>query len=101
MWTVIGTIAIVLGTIVAGVFVERRFGPRRLLAERRAKQLHAPGDAPATALTGDVAKLRRQLCCKVAMSVEEDRVTYDGRELVVLRFHCARCDAKRALYVDS
>ena len=99
MWTVIGTIAIVLGAIVAGVFVERRFGPKRIEEGKRAKQLHAPGDAPSTALTGDAGTQRRQLCCKVAMTVEDDRVTYDGRELVVLRFHCARCDAKRTLYV--
>lgn len=98
MWVVIGTIAIVIGTIVGGVFIERRFGPRRL-ADKRAKELHAPGDAPATAIHGDLAKLRRQTCCKTEMTAEVDRVTYDGRELNVLRFHCTKCDAKRSLYV--
>jgi hypothetical protein len=101
MWTVIGTIAIVLGTIVIGVFVERRFGPKRLEAGKRAKQLDAPGDSPATALSGDLAKLRQQLCCKQPMAVEDDRITYDGRELVVLRFTCAECGAKRSLYVTA
>jgi hypothetical protein len=103
MWTVIGTIAVVLATIVAGLFLERRFGPKRLTAAQT-KQLPAPGDSPSTAMlvtAGELRKLRVQTCCKATMAVTDDHVRFDERDLLVLHFACAHCNAKRTLYIRS
>ena len=103
MWVVIGTLAIVAATVSAGLLIERRFGFRhRQLAAPDRDPPHAAGAAPATAICGgDLAVLRRQTCCAVAMdALPDDRVRYNDGELLVLRFACARCPATRRIYVD-
>jgi len=107
MWTVIGTIAIVAATLGVGLVIERRWGPRRL-ADAAKPQLHEPGTAPATAIAttpGELELLRRtQQCpkCRAAMEVAADqRVTYDGSELLVLRLACPRCSTVRSVYVSE
>jgi hypothetical protein len=115
MWTVIGSIAIVIGTIIVGMFVDRRWsllprkeelqlagGQRPLLAGQVA------GEAPATAITasiGEIERLRRtQKCprCKLALdSAADDAVSYEGHPLRVLRFTCARCSGLRSVYVKE
>ena len=115
MWIVIGTIAIVLTTIGLGVAIDRRWGviPRKaklLEAQRPGLALppHAPGEAPATAIHAGPAELeqlrRRQRCpaCRAAMAGRpDDRVIYDGRELLVLHFACPRCATPKSVYVAT
>ena len=111
---VLGTIAVVAATIAVGVLVDRKWGllprPERLRAAsaRPALPDHAVGEAPATAIgVSSAAQLERlragQRCpdCRTIMSGEaDDHVRFGGRELLVLRFRCARCAARRALYID-
>ncbi|MGN6109154.1 MAG: hypothetical protein ACTHU0_28875 [Kofleriaceae bacterium] len=113
MGVVIGTIAIVLASIVLGVWLDRRLGilPRKdklLEAQRRpALPGHGPGEAPATAIRASGAALARLRApgrcpeCRTPMVADEDdQVTYEGRELVVLRFHCPRGHSRRYVYVE-
>ena len=110
---IVGTIAIVLVTVVIGLFVDRKVAvlPRaETQPERKAlPTTHAPGEAAATALVirGDaqLAKLREaQRCpaCRAPMRGEpDDHVRYGDSELLVLAFHCTSCSGKRTLYVDT
>ena len=111
--TVIGTIAVVLITVLVGVLLDRKLGiiPRPAeLKQADRKQLpaatHGAGEAPATALrvrASQLARLRTQRCtaCRAAMTNEaDDTVRYNERELLVLHFACPRCGAKRRLYVQ-
>lgn len=114
MWTVVGTIVVVLATVVLGVLADRKWGllpdPKRLQEAQKPKPLpppHAPGEAPATALeltAGDRERLiARTKCtaCKATMTLTgEDTIRYDQRDLRVLRFTCPRCGATRSLYVS-
>ena len=113
MLIIFGTIGIVLATIGIGVLLDRRYGliPRKekLLEQgRRGLKLpgHAPGEAPATAIAasaGEIEKLRRRNCdtCRGATDpLADDRVTYDGRELLVLHARCRECGRTRATYVS-
>ncbi len=109
MWTVIGTLLVVAASIGAGVIVDRKWAllPRKKqLAGAQQKQLGSPGSEPATAIAGSVGELeqlrRTQRCsCRTVMGVaaDGDRVTYDGRELRVLRFACGKCGEMRSVYV--
>lgn len=110
MLTIIGTVAIVLACIGIGIVLDRKYGilPRKekLLEQgRRGLALpgHAPGEAPSTALvSSDLAKLRAAKCthCRGATDpLPDDRVTYDGVELVVLHARCRRCGRERSTYV--
>lgn len=111
MLTILGTIAIVLATVIAGVLVDRRWPliPRKdkLLAAGPGLHLppHAPGEAPASAIDvtpAELAKLVRARCraCKGDTDVRvDDTVTYDGRELRVLHARCRRCGVARSTYV--
>lgn len=113
MWTVVGTIGIVLATVVLGVLADRKWGivpsAARLRAAGAPKPLpgHAPGEAPATALHMTPAELAGrkgfQHCraCNARMTPpEQSRVLFDGRELHVLAFHCKRCGDTRSVYVE-
>jgi hypothetical protein len=113
MWTVIGTIGVVLVTVVLGVLADRKWGlvpsPERLRAAGAPKPLpgHAAGEAPSTALRVTAAELARlataQRCprCRATMHAAGDEpVMFDGRELRVLAFRCPRCDGARSIYVD-
>lgn len=113
MLTILGTIGIVLATIITGMLADRKWTllPRKetLLAAGRPPPLlpgHAAGDAPATAIAaspGDLLRLRRkQACprCNAEMTADaDDHVTYEEKELLVLRFTCPRCKTHRPIYV--
>jgi hypothetical protein len=110
IWIVLGTIAIVGATIGLGVVIDRKWGllPRaaQLEAPRQKLLAHAAGEAPEAAIAASpmaIEKLRRdQRCpqCKSPMDARaDDRVSYDGRELIVLHFQCPRDATKRSLYV--
>ncbi len=116
IWTILGTIAIVLAVIGIGVAVDRRWHilPRkdqleaasrpRLAAAVRAA-IHAAGEAPATALevrAAEMPSLRARPCTACRAPTEpqpDDRVTFDGRELVVLHSRCTRCGHARSTYL--
>jgi hypothetical protein len=114
VWIVLGTIAIVLGTVGIGVVLDRklRIVPRKerlLEAGGRRPELppHEPGEAAASAIRatpGEVERMRRQQrcpACRAALDViADDRVRYDGRELLVLAFTCPRCSTRKRIYVD-
>ena len=108
MWIVIGTIAIVIATISAGVLLDRRFGilPRALPpAPKRALPAHTDGEATATATLVTFAELellRVRPCprCKVAMHADESDVIYEGRALTAVSFRCPSCAHHEALYVE-
>lgn len=110
LWIVIGTIAIVVVSITAGLYLDRRFGllPRRekLQPPKPALPAHADGEAPATAIyaTRDtLERLRERACrkCKAPMrSAEGEPVVFEGRELLVLPFTCPRCGAHDRRYVE-
>lgn len=111
--TIIGTLAIVLITVVIGVFLDRKVGllPRAAdLAENPAPKpvtMHAAGEAPATAIRargGQLDRLRSQRCpgCRGPMTnAHDDTVRYNERELVVLHFACGACGTRRSLYVEQ
>jgi hypothetical protein len=113
---ILGTILIVLATIGVGLLVDRKWGviPRKekLLEQSKRPALpdYAPGEAPATALAaseaepGEIEKLRRAKCteCRGETDVlPDDRVTYEGVELLVISTRCRRCGHKRAVYVSE
>jgi hypothetical protein len=113
---IIGTIAIVLVTVIVGVLLDRKLpllgrpqepGPNDATA-RKAKAIHASGEAPATALRvapGQLHELRtsqRCTACRRSMETDpDDHVRYDDSDLLVLHFHCGRCGAKRSLYATE
>jgi hypothetical protein len=114
MWTIVGTIAVVVATIVLGVLADRKWkllpSPESLREAGKPKQLpaHGPGEAPATALPvtpEERARLEgKQRCpsCRAKMALAGDEpVTYEGRELRVLAFRCTRCDGTRSLYIEA
>ncbi|MBA3392408.1 MAG: hypothetical protein H0T89_07175 [Deltaproteobacteria bacterium] len=117
IWTIVGTIAIVLGAIGIGVVVDRKWHilPRkdRLQAASRPRlaaavkaAIHAAGEAPGTARAArasELPTLRARRCATCHAPTEpqpDDHVMYDGRELLVLHDRCTRCDHVRATYVD-
>ena len=113
MLTVLGTLGVVVVTIVLGVLADRRWGlfpdKQKLLAAQAPKRLgdgHGPGEAPHTALTltlGELELLRRkQRHCRRPMdTLADDEIQFDGRTLRVLRFRCTRCSAETSRYVAT
>ena len=109
--TLLGTIAIVLITVTVGLLIDRKHPllpkPTEVLVERVEPKpvLHAAGEAPATAIRAradQLARLRSQRCitCRATMTnLDDDRVRYNERELLVLHFTCS-CASKRTLYVE-
>ena len=105
---VIGTIAIVLVTVVIGLLVDRR-APVLPLPDPPRKQLpHGAGEAPATALRLREAQLanlrgaRRCARCRTTMRHDPDEaVRSDAAELTVLHFTCERCGSQSTLYVAT
>lgn len=117
IWTIVGTIAIVLAAIGIGVVVDRKWHilPRKELLQEASRPrlaaaakaaVHAAGEAPATALaarTDELATLRARRCaaCRAPTKPQpDDHVSYDGRGLLVLHDRCTRCERVRATYVD-
>lgn len=113
IWTVIGTLAVVTATIIAGMLADRRWSllPRKedLLLASGVRSLlpgATEGDSPATAVTATIGEIerirRRQKCprCQLALdSGPNESVTHDGVALCVLVFTCARCGGFRRVYV--
>lgn len=110
---ILGTIAIVLGTIAIGVLLTRtRLGapaPEELATPPKKKRpAYAAGEAPATAIRAGAEQLARlrtsQRCreCRTVMTAgDEEHVRYGGGELLVVQLRCDRCGARRALYVSE
>lgn len=112
MTTIIGTIAIVLGTIAIGFLLTCKAPmmatPEDLAAPPKKRPAHAAGEAPATAIRAGAAQLARlkasQRCgeCRTVMTAgDEDHVKYSGGDLLVVQLRCDRCRARRALYVSE
>lgn len=114
MTTILGSIAIVLGTIAIGFLLTRKAPlmptPEELKAPRAAKTrpVHAAGEAPATAFRAGTAQLERlrgsQRCgeCRSVMTAgDEEHVHYGGGELLVVQLRCDKCGTRRALYVNE
>lgn len=107
MWTVLGTIGIVLATIVLGLLADKKWGllpsAKKLREASAPKQLpaHAPGGAPSTALSAPPKALRCPRCKAAMERTREEIVTYDGRALRVLAFCCPRCAHTGSVYVEA
>jgi len=109
---IIGTIAIVIATVVLGMLITRKRGflvqPEELAKPKPKKPSHAAGEAPATAIraAGDqLARLRKaQRCpqCRAVLTADAgEHVRYGDGELLVIELRCAGCGTKRALYVND
>jgi hypothetical protein len=110
---IIGTIAIVLVTVVIGLLIDRKapiLGTPEdsSAADLKKRSAHAAGEAPATALRvseDQLDKLRAtQRCprCRSSMqSAPDDHVRYDEADLLVCHFTCENCSATRTLYVAT
>jgi hypothetical protein len=108
---IIGTIAIVLVTVVIGLLIDRKAPvlakPKATAAdELKKRSIHAAGEAPATALQIGEDQLERlrstQRCprCRRPMrSAPDDRVRYGDADLLVCHFTCESCPGTRTLYV--
>jgi hypothetical protein len=112
---IIGTLVIIIITVLVGVFLEKRSGIK-LEKQNLSTEVKRPppakytlGETAATAFrVGDaqLAKLRTsQRCpeCRAEMAyldADDDRVRYDQRDLMVLHFNCPSCKSKRRLYVE-
>ena len=110
IWTILGTIGVVVATVIAGLLADRRWGllPRKeRLAPppRPALPAHAAGEAPATAIPATPAEIellrRSQRCCRAVMdSLTDDEVAFGGGMLAILHVRCARCGNARSIYVQ-
>jgi hypothetical protein len=109
---IIGTIAIVVATVVLGMLITRKRGflvqPEELAKPKPKQPSHAAGEAPATAIRAageQLARLRStQRCpqCRAVMTPDAgEHVRYGDGELLVIELRCARCGTKRALYVND
>jgi hypothetical protein len=106
MWTVLGTIGVVLAAIAAGVLVDRKLGllprPRELRAAGEPGLKlppHEPGDAAETALAAPPRRIRCRACGAAAELAEESHARYGDRDLRVQRYCCTRCAAARTVYI--
>lgn len=107
---IVGSIAVVVGTIAIGLLLTRKrpllATPEELTAPPKKRPVHGAGEAPATAIRAGAAQLERlrasQRCgeCRGLMTAGEDEsVRYGGGELLVIQLRCGRCSTRRALYV--
>jgi hypothetical protein len=93
---ILGTLIIVGITVVIGVVIEKKRPKLEDAPKRGVRSI--PGDSPETA----IKKLTAQRCCDRDMVRNlDDRVRFDGRDLLVARFTCTTCAKKRSLYVDE
>jgi hypothetical protein len=111
---IVGTIAIVLITVIIGLLVDRKYSVVPKASEldpkparKPAPPTYAEGEAPATAIrasASQLAKLRCQRCatCRSEMTNDaDDTVRYNDRELLVLHFSCPAGHGKRSVYVEQ
>jgi hypothetical protein len=111
---IVGTIAIVLATLVIGLWIDRK---KHILPrpedfsepEKLPPPSHAAGEAAATAIRAGESQLKalrssqRCAACRAPMTNDpgtDDPIRYDDRDMLVLHFSCTRCDARRAMYVE-
>ena len=106
--TVLGTVLLVAATVALGLYLDRKLAllPRgEKLAERAQLPPDVAGEAPATAIRArpaQIDRLRTQRCrsCQAPLAPQaDDHVRYDGKRLLVLRFTCSACGAKRSIYI--
>ena len=110
IWTVLGTIGVVVATVIAGLVADRTWGllPRKeRLAPppRPTSPAHAAGEAPATAVAATPAAIealrRSQRCCGAVMeSLPDDEVAFGGGMLEILHVRCVRCGSANSVYVQ-
>jgi hypothetical protein len=109
---ILGTIAIVLGTIAIGLLLTRKTpimpNPEELAQPPKKRPAHGAGEAPATAIRAGAAQLARlktsQRCgeCRTVMVAgDEEHVHFGGGELLVVQLRCEKCGTRRALYVSE
>ena len=104
---VLGTVALVIATVVLGLYLDRKLAllPRGDKLARAQLPAEVAGETPATAIRArpaQIDRLREQRCrsCHAPLAPEpDDHVRYDGKQLLVLRFTCTACGAKRSLYI--
>lgn len=105
LWTILGTLGIVVAVVALGVAVDRRFPllPRPRVRRRLEAPAPAPGTTPATAVPAGARhdRLGPPRCCGAGMAAAgEEPIVYDGRALLIVRLRCPRCGATRSLYID-
>jgi hypothetical protein len=110
---IIGTLAIVLVSVVIGLLIDRKAPilgkPEEPPADDLKKRsTHGAGEAPMTALRirdDQLDKLRAtQRCprCRSRMeSAPDDHVRYDDADLLVCHFTCENCPGTRTIYVAT
>jgi hypothetical protein len=108
--TIIGTIAIVLATVALGLLVDRKaklMVPAEELRGKPAPRI-TPGETAATAIRAGDSQVQRlrasQRCgeCRAEMTVQpDDHAQLGGKELVLLRFRCSQCAARRTIYIHA
>jgi hypothetical protein len=114
---IVGTLLVIAVVVALGVAADRKFHilPRReqLKAAGGPPRTTAPpafqaGEAPISALAPNpsaLARLRVPPRCGIdgdaMVADQDDHVRYGGRELLVLRFRCARCGATRSIYCQT
>lgn len=101
--TIIGTVVIVIVTILVGRVIDKRLAPAP--EELAGKPRTLPGEAPAAAIRARPAQLARlragQRCpnCRAAMrALPDEAIRYDEQSMLVLHFECPDCGRKRSLY---
>ena len=103
MIAVIGTLLIIIATIVVGRVIDKRLAPAP--DELAGKPRVLPGEAPAAAIRVRPAQLARlragQRCpdCRAAMrGLPDEDIRYGERRMIVLHFACPDCGKNRSLY---
>lgn len=113
MVEILGTLAVVAVVVAIGLWLDRRFGilprPEQLQEADKPASARAvafgPGEAPVAAIAvtdKQLAQLRVRRCADDRTELAplvDDRVRYEGRELVVLRWRCPKCERATSLFV--
>ncbi len=104
IWIVLGTIAVVAGTITIGILVDRKWAllpkPPALL-EAGKPPGPAPGEVPATALPTRPKRVTCSACKSATLLDGESPIRFDNRDLVALRYRCTKCASITTVYVAS
>lgn len=106
--TVLGTVLLIAATIALGLYLDRKLAllPRGEKLAQAQLPPEVAGETPATAIRArpaQIDRLRTQRCrsCQAALTPEpDDHVRYDGKRLLVLRFTCSACGARRTIYIE-
>ena len=105
MITIVGTVAIVVIAIAAGLVIDRRLAPTP--DELAGKPQVRAGESAAAAIRANPAQLARlratQRCarCRAVMRpLDDEAIRYADRRMIVLHFRCPDCGQASALYVE-